>query len=79
MGYLPRRSPQSVSEIKFEDAITVNVPLFIRLLELAREDIKNDPDLHFIAEKLVAISKEQPVATMEDYEDVLEYLNASRK
>jgi hypothetical protein len=29
-----------------KDTITVDVPLFIRLLEYAREDAKTDMDLH---------------------------------
>lgn len=67
------------SDIRFEDAVIVGIPLFIRLLELAKEDIKNDPDLHFIAEKLVDICKEESVATMDDYNDILEYLDENRK
>lgn len=33
------------------DKITVDVPLFIRLLEYAREDAQTDMDLHNVAEK----------------------------
>lgn len=36
------------------NSICVDVPLFIRLLEYAREDAKDDLDLHFVAEKAVA-------------------------
>lgn len=32
------------------DTIKINVPAFIRLIELAREEVKNDADLHDMAE-----------------------------
>lgn len=52
------------------DIIHVDVPTFIRLLELAREDIKADMPLHFIAEKAVELSK-TGVITMDNYEDII--------
>ena len=48
--------------------IKLSVPLFIRLLEYAREDAKTDMDLHFIAEFLS--TKEEPFA-MKDYDTVI--------
>lgn len=36
------------------NTICVDVPLFIRLLEYAREDAKDDLDLHYVAEKAIA-------------------------
>jgi len=33
-----------------KDTIKLDVPLFIRLLEYAREDAKDDMDLHRVAE-----------------------------
>lgn len=52
-----------------QDTITVDVPLFIRLLELAREDIKSDPELHNVVERTLAI-KNRGTLTMDDYEDI---------
>jgi len=49
-----------------KDTITLDVPLMIRLLELSREDIKSDAELHFLVEKLIEL-KNKPVLTMDDY------------
>lgn len=49
-----------------KDTLTLDVPLMIRLLELSREDIKSDAELHFLVEKLIEL-KNKPVLTMEDY------------
>jgi hypothetical protein len=50
------------------DKITVDVPLFIRLLEYAKEDAKTDMDLHNVAEKAVAASETGKTLTMADYD-----------
>jgi len=55
------------------DVIKVDVPTFIRLLELAREDIDNDPDLHDLTEKMVELSHDG-VVTMADYDDVVAFM-----
>lgn len=55
------------------DIIKIDVPLFIRLLELAREDVKQDADLHDIAEAVIKISQED-VATMDDYDSIVEFM-----
>ena len=52
-----------------KDHITVDVPLFIRLLELAREDIKTDVELHQVVERTLAI-KDRGTLTMADYDDI---------
>jgi hypothetical protein len=39
------------------DIVKLDVPLFIRLLELAREDIKNDADIHDLAQRVVELSQ----------------------
>ena len=57
------------------DIIQLDVPLFIRLLELAREEIKNDQDLHDIAEAVTALSKHGPV-TMQLYPEILKYMKS---
>jgi hypothetical protein len=38
------------------DTITVDVPLFIRLLEYAREDAQTDMDLHNVSENAIRFS-----------------------
>jgi len=49
-----------------EDVITLNIPLIIRMLELAREDVKDDMELHRITERLIDI-RDKGVLTMDDY------------
>ena len=55
------------------DIIRLDVPLFIRLLELAREDVKQDADLHDIAEAVIRLSQEG-VATMADYDQIIAFM-----
>jgi hypothetical protein len=41
------------------DVVKLDVPLFIRLLDvLAREDVKQDADLHDLAEAVIKLSQE---------------------
>jgi hypothetical protein len=49
------------------DTITVDVPLFIRLLEYAKEDAQQDVDLHNVAEKIISLSASGKTLTMDDY------------
>jgi uncharacterized short protein YbdD (DUF466 family) len=55
------------------DVIYVDVPTFIRLLELAHEDVDNDMDLHDIAEKMIQLSQKQ-VVTMADYDNIVSFM-----
>ena len=54
-----------------QDTITVDVPLFIRLLEYAREDAQKDVDLHSLAENIIDLSEEGQVLTMDDYNAIV--------
>jgi hypothetical protein len=47
--------------------VKMTMPLFIRLLEWAKEDCKDDVQIHQVAEKISAID----CADMDDYEDLL--------
>jgi len=58
------------------DIIKINVPAFIRLIELAREDVKNDADLHDMAEIVTKITKENGVVTMDHYKDIVHYMKS---
>lgn len=53
------------------DAITLDVPLFIRLLEYAKEDAKTDMDLHNVAEKAIALNKETDILSMDQYDIIV--------
>jgi len=54
-----------------KDTIIVDVPLFIRLLEYAREDAKTDMDLHNVAENIIDLSEEGQVLSMDDYNTIV--------
>ena len=53
------------------DKIMLDVPLFIRLLEYAREDAKTDMDLHTVTEKIISLSTDNKVLTMSDYNSIV--------
>ena len=53
------------------DIITVDVPLFIRLLEYAREDAQTDMDLHDLTENIISLSASGKTLLMEDYSTII--------
>jgi hypothetical protein len=53
------------------DTITLDVPLFIRLLEYAREDAQTDMDLHNVAENAIGLALSGKVLTMKDYDMIV--------
>jgi len=53
------------------DTITVDVPLFIRLLEYAREDAQSDMDLHSVTENAISLSIPGKTLTMDDYSSIV--------
>ena len=64
-----------------KDTVTLDIPLLIRVLELAREDIRTDMDLHRVVEKLINI-RTKGMLTMKDYnyiakihEEVMPYVS----
>jgi len=50
-----------------KDSVVMDIPLLIRVLELAREDLKSDMDLHKVVEKLINI-RNKGILTMDDYD-----------
>ena len=54
-----------------KDIISVDVPLFIRLLEYAREDAQTDMDLHDVAENIISLSTSGKTLTMDDYSSII--------
>jgi hypothetical protein len=62
----------SNSEMDSKDTITMDVPLFIRMLEMAREDIKSDEQLHQVVENVLDLKDR--TQTMDDYEYLAEPL-----
>jgi hypothetical protein len=53
------------------DIITVDVPLFIRLLEYAREDAQSDMDLHDVADNIISLSASGKTLSMDDYSSII--------
>jgi hypothetical protein len=53
------------------DIITVDVPLFIRLLEYAREDAQTDMDLHDVADNIISLASSGKTLTMDDYVSIV--------
>tara|TARA_R110000823_G_scaffold298714_3_gene419161 strand:- start:66 stop:290 length:225 start_codon:yes stop_codon:yes gene_type:complete len=53
------------------DVIKLDIPLFIRLLEYAKEDAKSDMDLHELAENAIEMSREGRILSMGDYSYLL--------
>lgn len=58
---------QYLEEADKKDTIILDIPLLIRVLELAREDIKSDMDLHRVVERLIDI-RNRGTLTMDDYD-----------
>ncbi len=53
------------------DQVIFDVPLFIRLLEYAKEDAKTDMDLHEVSEKAIKLCKSRGCLTMKDYAELV--------
>lgn len=79
--YFPRIafdfSPESIQEMEMgaedrTDVITMDVPLFIRILEYSREDAKDDMDLHDLTENAIEGTKQQGILSMDDYEMLID-------
>lgn len=68
--FVPLDVPMVEEETNPTDKITMDVPLFIRMLEYAREDAKTDMDLHDVTEKALALSTSGNTLTMADYESI---------
>lgn len=64
-------SETSESQDNPVDAVTMDVPLLIRIMEYAREDAKTDQDLHNVAEKLIAMSGGGSTLGMDQYDAIV--------
>jgi hypothetical protein len=65
MGIKEEEQPDAI------DIVTLDVPLFIRMLEYAKEDAADDMDLHELATKTIALSKQRGILSMEDYDTLI--------
>lgn len=55
-----------------DDIIKINVPAFLRVIEMVREDVKDDVPLHYLTEILIRLSQDS-VVTMDDYKNIEQY------
>ena len=62
---------KNVNESDKIDTVTFDVPLLIRALEYAREEVKSDAELHSFVEKMIASAKAGTL-TMDDYKKLTE-------
>jgi hypothetical protein len=53
------------------DTISMDIPLFLRMLEYAREDAQEDVDLHDVTQRATELSKMKPFLSMEDYNEIV--------
>jgi hypothetical protein len=60
-----------LEETNPEDKVILDIPLFIRLLEYAREDTQADVDLHFMADNAIRLSTEGETLTMDHYDQII--------
>jgi hypothetical protein len=63
---LPEQSQEDPTDI-----IAMDVPLFLRMLEYAREDAEQDIDLHKVTERAIEAVKLRGLLSMEDYTDIV--------
>jgi hypothetical protein len=74
--FMPADYKPSTPAVKFKeeevaktDTLTIDIPMFIRLMEYAREDAKTDMDLHNVTTNLLKI-KDKTIS-MADYDQVV--------
>lgn len=62
-----------------EDVVQMDIPLFIRLLEYAKEDAKTDMDLHHLADRAIGLSATGQVLDMSNYDEIVDVPNEETK
>jgi len=65
---------KEAEEVSKTDTLTIDIPMFIRLMEYAREDAKTDMDLHNVTTNLLKIKDK--IISMADYDQVVQSTNA---
>jgi len=66
---LRRNIPAGISEENADGALTLTIPVFIRALEIAREVLDSDDELHIFVEKIMDLNVTGPIQ-MTDVEKV---------
>lgn len=64
--------PEGDSTVPAPQAVAMDMSLFIRMLEVAREELKTDEQLHRVAERIAELGAQKTSAlTMEDYDSIM--------
>ena len=72
LGPIRRRRPaKKLAENKIDSAITLSIPVLIRALEISREMLKSDDELHIFVEKLMDLDDGSGTLTMDDAKKVI--------
>jgi hypothetical protein len=71
LGSAVKSSMNEAEEEDVVDTITMDIPLFIRMLEYSREDASADVDLHDVTEKAISLNKEKDILSMDDYNEIV--------
>lgn len=58
-------------------AICMTTPLFLRMLEYAREDAESDLDLHYTAENVLRLAADPGILGMDDYAEIIDIYDDS--
>ena len=53
------------------DVVKMDIPLFIRMLEFAREDAVDDEQLHTVTERITKMAAEGDIITMAEYDKIV--------
>lgn len=53
------------------DVVKMDIPLFIRMLEFAREDAVDDEQLHAVTERITKMAAEGDIITMAEYDKIV--------
>ena len=61
------------------DTLTFDIPLIIRMMELAREDLKGDIIIHTITQKLLELSQHHDILTMDIYPEIEKLLPSKQQ
>lgn len=62
----------SQEETNANGAVCMTTPLFLRLLEYAKEDAETDLDLHYAAENVLRLAADPGILGMDDYAEIID-------
>lgn len=62
---------ESVETSNPADKVTMDIPLFLRMMEYAKEDAKTDMDLHNVTERAIELMQQHEQLSMENYNELV--------